>query len=80
MTLTLSVVALSNYAAVLTAMGPSYEDAARDLYCSLFHRLSQIDDTQINSLLLDDLDVNNIYKACLSIVFQLRYTMTAPAA
>jgi hypothetical protein len=80
MALTLSVVALSNYAAVLTGMGPSYEDAARDLYHTLFHRLSEIDDTKINFLLLDVLDMNNIYMACLLFVFQLRYTMTAPAA
>jgi hypothetical protein len=77
---TLSVVALNNYAAVLTAMGPTYADVARDLYHSLFHRLSEIDEAQSNSLLLDVCDMNNIYKACLSTVFQISYTVTAPAA
>jgi hypothetical protein len=78
--LTLSVVVLNNYAAVLIALGPSHEDAARNVYYSLFRRLSEIDEVQSNSVLLDVLDTNKVYKACLSIIFQIDYTITAPAA
>ncbi len=78
--LNLFVIALNNYAAVLAAMGPFYANKACDTYQSLFHHLSQISDAQDNHLLLDESDMNNIYSTCLSVVFQVSLTETAPAA
>jgi len=78
--ITLSIVARNNYAAVLAAVDSSFANEARDLYHSLFHRLSEIEETHSNVLQLDVFDMGNVYKSCLSSVFQICYTMTAPAA
>jgi hypothetical protein len=77
---TLLVVTLNNFAAVLTAMGPSFSSQAHDVNQRLFLCLSQIDMVAANPLLLDVSDINSIYDACLSVVFQIHSVMTAPAA
>jgi hypothetical protein len=77
---TLYIVALNNYAAVLTAMGPDYRSKAVEAYRGLFHNLSNFHGRQTSPMYLSESDVNSMYNACLSIVLQVDCAETAPAA